>query len=310
MVEYNCGFTSIEKPACIKEQGGIWKVTVLVPRQARVLWRSNNPNWSPVVGGTRVEQTSESPGFTGGQCVNVRYTVEFNARRRNATVPLIEQIANINGEIRAIRIINRGIFDYADATGEATYRYRVDIVFRNASTGLDQTSTSFYDRYASFSVNRVFRQDGLPDNCGDPPARYTLKVFDCKGKLLEQQLSDKPFETQAQPCYYDKADLREHKIDLKTLPKVVPRWGLLVQQLDLPTKGASIVIVPYPNRVEWQRYSFPWIEVFSPDCCDLYPQVCWKCIPGGCSPGLCEVKCRDHLCCYDRDGNLKEKVYI
>ena len=105
-----------------------------------------------------------SPPFTGGQCPCVSYSVQISTTGANPGPFFYTRVGPIGGAVNGVEVPeNPGRKSWGFYYGEAACGgRRFELI---SSSGLETPDTGF-----SITVDSATRMDGLPDDCGDPPA--------------------------------------------------------------------------------------------------------------------------------------------
>lgn len=282
-----CFFTGAI-PDCLEAQESDWKITYIVPRSPFIKYQFPNESIVEVIGGTNYQIESKQGSILALGNNWVAYG--------NTKVPGL-----IKKEFGTITpLYNCQVVPGWKYNGEQGYekKWVVD----------PPSSDPFFNFAAGFL-------GGCTDSLSNFPF-YNLKIFDCKGNLILQIKNKETIPSvNVFPCEYKKED--EKVIYLSPPERDVP--GMKKGLVCTPTfaldgsKGTKLELVGYPIFQNTHRVTL--LDLYSPQCCDKHPKICWECNADEetkdlCPPFTC-FKCLNEdgqICCYGDNGTVLKIV--
>ncbi|MCU0534229.1 MAG: hypothetical protein MUD14_10080 [Hydrococcus sp. Prado102] len=302
---------------------GTYAIDYVIPDAPYVRYRYPTESWKNI-NGTRFETIQNSP--TPGQGVGVTYRVgvytecEMRLPRTvndcpgqllNPKIFLASRRMDVLGPIGSIAFVPwqqgtlcRHLTDFGNygrfnVVGQNGVIYGLDTglnYFRsNEPTTLMECITDRWEGtrfFYKFKPVKSFieRADGKPET---GQRTCTFKVFNWANQVILEQTRDICPEAVTVPSTYgnNKGSFRISNND--------PNKFLRVVRSD---EGAIKVASVFLGNVLIQK-------LLSPVGSLLYPRVCWDCAGDEkCPPGTCEVKCKNHICCFDSYGRAVKTI--
>jgi hypothetical protein len=239
----------------------------------KIRWRYSNEPWQEIEGDDYTVKQEQ------GKCIATYYVtlgVVFrgNYQQSHPLGQYYGRISSINWRKFADGSIDRR---FVDIYGGTRLNPDANVIVGSYFPGKNLS-------WDSFTVVKIERADGLPDNCGDCQFKITKN-----GQTVHTETRAVCPEIQKIP--FDLSDV-EKQIEIK---KLADLEQIEINNTDIPAECLNIYITGNTTQYQGQICS-------SPGCPPpKYDVIC--CGPcESCPDGSCAVTCGDRICCYDQNG--------